>query len=60
MESDENIRPSKNGTTNDSDVDFDMVSRQENAGIVFTYYILLIRCIVLIFYYNRYIKYITP
>ena len=55
MESDENIRPSKNGTTNDSHVEFDTISRQENAGIVFTYYSLLIRCIVLIFYYNRYI-----
>ena len=31
MESDENIRPSKNGTTNDSHVELDTISRQENA-----------------------------
>jgi len=58
--SDENIRPSKNDKTNDRHIEFDTISNQENAGIVFTYYILLIQCILLIFYYNRYIKYITP
>lgn len=49
MESDENVRHSENGKTNDRHVEFEMISRQETAGIVFTYYILLKRCILLMF-----------